>query len=57
METAEQRKHRIEQVARLAERLHSLEDLLSHESDPQRRETYESEKTVVMEALRKIRHP
>jgi len=56
MESAEQRKHRIEQVARLAERLHSIEDLLSHETDPQKRETYECEKTGVMEMLRQIRH-
>lgn len=55
MESIEQRKHRIEQVARLAERLLSIEVSLSQETDPQKREAYESEKILVMERLRQIR--
>lgn len=44
MESTEQRKDRIEQVARLVERLHSIEVSLARETDPQKRESYESEK-------------
>lgn len=55
MESTEERKHRIEQVARLAEKLFSIEVSLSQETDPQKREAYESEKIVVMETLRQIR--
>ena len=56
VESAVQRQQRIEHVARLTERLHMIEALLSQEIDPHKRATYEDEKTIVMEALRQIRH-
>ena len=54
-ESAETRKKRLEEVARLTERLHSLEDLISSEGDQQQREIYQSEKAEIIDRLRQIR--
>ena len=54
-ESTETRQKRLEEVARLTERLHSLEDLLAGERDEQQRETYERDKAEIMHRLREIR--
>lgn len=53
-ESAEKRKQRLEQVARL-KKLHYLEGLLSSEADERQREIDQSEKAEIFERPRQIR--
>jgi hypothetical protein len=55
MPDSEARKKRLEQVALLTERLHTLEDLLAKEHDARERESYETEKAEILTRLRQIR--
>lgn len=54
-ESTQTRQKRLEEVARLSERLHELEDLLARENDERQREIYERDKAEIMNRLRQIR--